>query len=94
MHACEKFSDYVLGKPVLVLLETDHKPLVPILGSKSLDTLPPWVLRFCICLMIFQYSISHVPGKTLYMADTLSRAPLDVSTTEEMTSDTERFVSI
>ena len=25
MYACEKFSNYVLGKPVL--LETDHKPL-------------------------------------------------------------------
>ena len=89
MYACEKFSDYVLGKPVL--LETDHKPLVPILGSKSLDTLPPQVLHFCICLMRFQYSINYVPGKTLYMADTLSRAPLDVSATE-MTSDTERFI--
>ena len=89
MYACEKFSDYVLGK--LVLLETDHKPLVPILGGKSLDTLPPWVLCFHIRLMRFQYSINHVSGKTLYMADTLSRAPLDVSATE-MTSDTERFV--
>ena len=76
VYACENFSDYVLGKPVL--LETDHKPLVPILGSTSLDILPPQVLRFCIRLMRFQYSINHVPGKTLYMADTLSRAPLDV----------------
>ena len=24
--------------------------------------------------MRFQYSISHIPGKTMYMADTLSRA--------------------
>ena len=92
VYACEKFSDYMLGK--LLLLETDHKPLVPILGSKSLDTLPPWVLRFRICLMRFQYSINHVPGKTLYMADTLLRAPIDVSVTEEMTSDTECFVQL
>ena len=28
--SCEKFSSYILGKPVQ--LETDHKPLVPILG--------------------------------------------------------------
>ena len=46
--ACEKFSDYILGKPIL--LETDHKPLVPILGSKSLETLPPRVLRFRLLL--------------------------------------------
>ena len=71
VYACGKFTDYVLGKPVL--LETDHKPLIPILGSKILDTLPPRVLYFCIRLMRFQYSIIHIPGKTLYMADTLSR---------------------
>ena len=65
VYACEKFSDYVLGKPIH--LETDHKPLVPLLGNKSLDTLPPWVLCFRIRLMRFQYSISHVPGKTLYV---------------------------
>ena len=72
--ALEKFSEYVLGK--CVILETDHKPLVPILGRKSLDMLPPRVLRFRLRLMRFQYSIQHVPGKTLYTADTLSRAPL------------------
>ena len=64
--ALEKFSEYVLGK--CVILETDHKPLVPILGRKSLDMLPPRVLRFRLRLMRFQYSIQHVPGKTLYTA--------------------------
>ncbi len=39
--ACEKFFEYVLGKSFE--LETDHKPLVPILGQKSLDSLPPRV---------------------------------------------------
>ena len=42
VYAYEKFSDYVLGKDIL--LETDHKLLVPLLGSKSLDTLPPRVV--------------------------------------------------
>ena len=59
------------------MLETDHKPIVPILGKKSLDTLPPRVLRFRLRLMRFQYTIHHVPGKTLYTADTLSRAPVN-----------------
>jgi len=72
--ACEKFSTYVLGKHINI--ETDHKPLVPLLGSKHLDNLPPRVLRFCLRLMRFSYSIQHVPGKFLYTADTLSRAPL------------------
>ena len=41
--ACEKFSTYVLGKKVL--LETDHKPLVPLMTYKHLDDLPPRILR-------------------------------------------------
>ena len=36
--ALEKFAEYVLGK--CIILETDHKPLVPILGRKGLDMLP------------------------------------------------------
>ena len=90
MYACEKFSEYVLGK--VILLETDHKPLVPLLGSKSLDTLPPHVLRFRIRLMRFQHSINHVLGNTLYMADTLSRASLNILTTDETAKETEDFV--
>ena len=85
--SCEKFADYVLGKPFL--FETDHKPLVPLLGNKWLDSLPPRVFR--LRLMRFQYSITHVPGKTLYMADILSRAPVN-AVTQELTSDTERFM--
>ena len=35
--ACEKFSSYVLGKQII--LETDYKPLVPLLTYKHLDNL-------------------------------------------------------
>ena len=42
--ACDKFSCYILEKHFEI--ETDHKPLVPLLGTKHLDTLPPRVLRF------------------------------------------------
>ena len=79
--ACEKFSAYVLG--VKVLLETDHKPLVPLMTYKHLDDLPPRVLRFCLWLMRFDYQILHVHGKYLYSADTLSRAPLPTKSNEE-----------
>ena len=71
--ACEKFSTYILGKHISI--DTDHKPLVTLLGSKHLVNLPPRVLRICLRLMWFSYSIQHVPGKLLYTADTLSRAP-------------------
>ena len=40
--ACERFSNYILGKSVSI--ETDRKPLVPLLNTKHLDSLPPRVL--------------------------------------------------
>ena len=58
--ACE-FSECILGKPFE--LETDHKPLVPILGKKCLDSLPPRVLRFRLRLMRFQYTFTTAQGK-------------------------------
>ena len=78
--ACEKFSIYIIGKEIC--LETDHKPLVPLLGTKDLDNLPPRILRFRLRLARFLYSISHVPGKSLYTADTLSRSPIPDTVSE------------
>ena len=89
--SCEKFSDYILGSRFEI--ETDHKPLVPILSSKHLNDLPPRVLRFRLRMAKFDYRISHVPGKLLYTADTLSRDPIleqeQTITQEEM----EMFVN-
>ena len=72
--SCEKFEDYILGKQIEI--ETDHKPLVPLFNSKYLDALPPRVLRFRLRMTRFSYTVIHVPGKLLYVADALSRAPL------------------
>ena len=82
--AMEKFAEFVIGKEII--LETDYKPLVPLLGKKSLDLLPPCVLRFRLCLARFQYTIHHVPGKTFYTGDLLSRAP-----SQELNRDTSRL---
>ena len=71
--ACEKFRNYLLGRQFHI--ESDHKPLIPLLNSKHLDTLPPRVLRFRLRMATFDYTVQHVPGKLLYTADTLSRAP-------------------
>ena len=85
--ACEKFADFIIGKHVEI--ETDHKPLVPLLGSKDLDRLPPRVLRFRLRLDRFSYDIKHVPGKELYTADTLSRAPLPNQTSQDSSTQQE-----
>ena len=81
--ACEKFSDFVLGKHIV--LETDQKPLVPLLGIKDLDQVPPRILRFCLRLDRFSFDITHVPGKELYTADTLSRVPVHCETSVDTT---------
>lgn len=47
--ACERFSEFLLGKSFSI--ETDHKPLVPLLGSKTLDELPPRIQRLRMRLM-------------------------------------------
>ena len=57
------------------MIEIDHKPLVPLLGTIHLDTLPPHVLRFKLCLDRYDFSIHHIPSRELYTADTLSRVP-------------------
>ena len=85
--ACEKFANYVLGKKFTI--ETDHKPLVPLLRNKSLHSLPPRNLLFRLRLTRFEYEIIHVPGKSLVMQDTLSRAPI---TSDKDTSDLQEEV--
>ena len=72
--AYEKFANYILGKAIH--LETDHNPLVPFLNRTNLNSLPARVLRFRLHISRFDYSISHIPGKLLYTADTLFHAPV------------------
>ena len=71
--ACERFSDYLLGMQFHI--HTDHKPLVPLFGVKNLDELPIRVQRFRLRMMRYRFTISHVPGTSLQVADALSRAP-------------------
>lgn len=89
--ACETFADYILGKELKI--ETDHNPLIPLLGSKCLQDLPPRIQRFRMRLMRCSYQIAHVPGKdlTTSTADTLSRAPLHRSLTKEETKLNEEL---
>lgn len=75
---CEKFSKYVLGMKFTI--ESDHKPLVLLLGYKELHQLPPKILRFCLRLFRYYYAIVHVPDKLLNTADALSCDPLPSKT--------------
>ena len=88
--ACGKFSNYVLGKEFTI--ESDHKPLIPLLNSKHLDILPPRIVRFRLRLAKFSYKVYHVPGKLLYTADALSRAPVPEVGEGSLQEEVEAFV--
>ena len=53
--ACEKFSNHLIGTKFK--LETDHKPLEPLLSTKDLAELPARTQRFKMRLMRFDFSI-------------------------------------
>lgn len=92
--ACEKFQDFLIGKTFL--LETDHKPLVSLLGQKDIHELSPRIQRFRMRLMRYSFTVQHVPGKELYTADTLSRAPCEKSTSQDrdLEEDTQAYVAM
>ena len=85
-HACEKFHTYIYAKPVSV--ETDHQPLELIFRKpihKAPKRLQPMLLR----LSIYDLTVKYKKGKLMYLADTLSRAPLQET---EETSEEEIMV--
>ena len=70
-------------------LITDHKPLVPLMDTKDLDTVLIRCQRLLLRLMRFNSTAEYELSKTLVVADTLYQSPA-VST---MDSDTEADVS-
>jgi hypothetical protein len=72
---CQKFDYFLAGRSFWV--ETDHKPLVSVLGEKELAKLPIRVQRFRLKMMSYSYRIKYTPGVKLVLADALSRAPVD-----------------
>ena len=92
--ACERFQDYLIE--IHFHIETNHKPLIPLLSTKSLDEMPLRVQRFRLHLMRYHYSISHLAGKELCTTDTLSRAPVGSPDcqSEKLQKDVTAYVNL
>ena len=74
VFGCTKFHDYIYGLPK-VTAESDHKPLEAIL-AKLLHAAPARLQRMIMSVQKYPIHVTYKPGKELFIADTLSRAPL------------------
>jgi len=88
--ACERFARYLVGLDKF-LIETDHKPLIPIINEKDLDGTPIRCQRLLIRLMRYNGFAQFAPGKTLVLADLLSRKPLEVQNDKDLETDVQFY---
>src|SRR5436190_1919486 len=80
----QRFEQYVVGRND-VLVETDHKPLESIF-KKPLISAPKRLQRMLMRLQRYNFNVIYKPGSLLFVADFLSRSPIqDVSIEEDNT---------
>ena len=79
-YGCMKFHQYVFAREVLV--ESDHKPLQSIF-TKPLFKAPARLQRLMLDLQKYDLKVTYKPGKTMFLADALSRNFLQ-ETTEDL----------
>ena len=72
--ASERFCDCILGLDFT--METDHKPLVPLLSTVDLRKMPPHIQCFRLHLMRYNPRVVHVTGKNQITTDALLKAPV------------------
>ena len=69
-------------------MESDHKPLIGLL-DKPIAACSPRIQRMRLQLQQFDFVLTYKPGKELFIADTLSRAPSSRLFIADVTQDSE-----
>ena len=72
-------------------VQTDHKPLESIL-KKPLCKAPPRLQRLILRLQTYDLDLHYMPGKYIYLADTLSRAYIQGESSAELEDELSRIV--
>lgn len=85
---CKKMHMYLHGLPKFII-QTDHKPLIPILNNKMLLDLSPRIQRMKMTLLPYSFTAEHVKSTDLVDADALSRAPTDHPYLEDQLAEQE-----
>ncbi|UYV74578.1 K02A2.6-like [Cordylochernes scorpioides] len=87
---CDRLKDYVTG--IEIHIETDHKPLIAIFTSKSLEDMTPRLQRLKMRMMRYSYQISHIAGKKQIVADMLSRKPMSKPHKDELEEELSAYI--
>ncbi|KAK3931703.1 Transposon Tf2-8 polyprotein [Frankliniella fusca] len=89
--ATKKFHEMIYGSHVVV--ETDHKPLIPIMKKAICKIGSVRLQRLRLKLLKYSLELKYVPGKYLYFADTLSRATVNETEHDEELLDMVHSIS-
>ena len=79
VFACEKFAKYLVGLDRFEL-QTDHKPLAPLVTTKDIDRTP---VRCQRRQKRFDAEVKHMQGKHVVIGDALSGSPLGQSSADK-----------
>ena len=88
---CQKFHQFFYGH--MVNVETDHRPLVT-LFQKPLADVPSRLQRMMLALQSYHLKVIYVPGKHMFIADALSRAPLPETEVTDIEQDVEVHINL
>lgn len=92
LFACNKFKFYTYGRKVTVV--NDHKPLLGIMKKEIHKISSAKLQRMKLKLLNFDIMLQYAPGKTIQLADYLSRYMIKSDVNEEDKSLTEAILSI